>query len=294
MDGDDGSATRSKTGGGRGAWWAVALTVVAVAALVWMLAAIRVPVEFRNLRNKLLTREFTERGKLVSAAVDVFHRDTGRYPTALDELTASTGPSGYRGPYLETIPANPGRESAGWDYDPTTGAVSDPGGKWVESSALAGVTASESYLDDGRMPEIVGTDLRTGEEVRVALVPSRTNVVYIGSDAAPTFRDDMAALASRGGDPRTVVAVIVRSRWPSVDMRSREVAALRVPFTVIDATAHAREIEDALNVTRPPATFLCDGHGRRRARIDGKVTEEYLRAAAEGVRNLRETIALGG
>jgi hypothetical protein len=68
-------------------------------------------------------REAARRGHLITLrnAVDLYHHDVGAWPPTLGALVGDTGPEGYQGPYLATIPDHPfGRD---WGYDPGTGAL---------------------------------------------------------------------------------------------------------------------------------------------------------------------------
>ncbi len=92
-----------------------------VIVILAVLAAIAIP---RFMDSGARSKEASLRGdlKLLRNSIELFHNDTGAWPTALADLTGSAAPASgkdnagssktitagdYKGPYLQTVPTDP-------------------------------------------------------------------------------------------------------------------------------------------------------------------------------------------
>lgn len=114
------------------------IEMLIVIVVIAILALIVIP---RLLGAGRKAKEATLRGDLhqLRNAIQQFEADMGDYPASLDQLVATTAPTGqggggldldpegYQGPYLRTpdgeLPVDPFTGDNDWDYTPTTGEV---------------------------------------------------------------------------------------------------------------------------------------------------------------------------
>lgn len=97
----------------------IVILVIAVLALIVGLAV-------RNAGQRAKTsRKLADVGAINDASL-VYSNDTGTLATTVTQLMASTGPTGYQGPYLSR-PVEPKDPYTGQSYTLTNGTVSGPG-----------------------------------------------------------------------------------------------------------------------------------------------------------------------
>lgn len=114
------------------------IEMLIVIVVIAILALIVIP---RLLGAGRKAKEATLKGDLhqLRNAIQQFEADLGDYPLTLDQLVATTAPSGqggqgldldsegYQGPYLRTpdggLPKDPFTGAADWSYTPATGEV---------------------------------------------------------------------------------------------------------------------------------------------------------------------------
>ncbi|MBV6457204.1 MAG: hypothetical protein HONBIEJF_00311 [Fimbriimonadaceae bacterium] len=124
-----------------------------VIVILAVLAAIAIP---RFMDSGLRSKEASLKSniKLCRNAVELFHNDTGAWPSALSDLTGSSAPaagkdaagaaksitaSDYKGPYLQSVPTDP-VSGAAFTYSVTSPTV----GK-VTSSASGNASDGTAY-----------------------------------------------------------------------------------------------------------------------------------------------------
>lgn len=272
---------------------AAAGAMLGLAALVGLWVAHAGRSAYREVSQAFAERRVTEAADLMSAALRVYHRDTGRLPSSLAELTATVGPEGYQGPYLTALPPNPATRKPDWGYDPSTGEITDSTGAWQGRAVLWKGLVAGTNLDMGRMPRITGFDLTSGSWFDSAHHGADRTLYYLFRDTDASRSADLAVLARLRGSSLKVTAVLTASTV-GPEERTARARAYEVPFPIVDATAEGQELEAKLGVTETPVTIVCDRAGRRRARIGGALDRPKVDASLLEVRTLDELLALGG
>lgn len=269
--------------------------LVAAAALVALLGFLAVNVggkEYAEAERRIVSNAVAEQARVVAAGVEAYRRDTGTYPAGLDNLRASRGPTGYRGPYLDEIPRNPASPDGAWAYDPREGTVSDPTGRWPGVARPKDASSSESYLDDLALPELAGSDVVTGAPLTLAPASGQTLLLYVWTGGEPSLSSDLQVLAQSGDGAVSVAGLLLRGQ--GVVPRDPQLVAAAAGFAMMDLRLRDAEMRRALEVTETPIVLLCDDTGRIKARIPGPVDPDRLSRAADEVWTYRELATLGG
>ena len=126
-----------------------------VIVILAVLAAIAIP---RFMDSGTRSKEASLKGdlKLLRNAIELFHNDTGAWPSATSDLTVTTAPSAgkdnagaaktilaadYKGPYMQAVPTDPVSGTA-FTYSttsPTVGKVtSSASGNGLDGTAYSG------------------------------------------------------------------------------------------------------------------------------------------------------------
>jgi len=82
------------------------IELMIVVVIIGILAAIAIP-NFLKVQNKAKCKACIANLKQILDAANKYMTDTSADVSSVANLVAATGPSGYDGPYLKSIPANP-------------------------------------------------------------------------------------------------------------------------------------------------------------------------------------------
>jgi len=247
--------------------------------------------EYAEAERRIASNAIGEQARAIAAGVESYRRDTGKYPRRLDHLLARRGPAGYRGPYLDAIPRNPGAPDAAWSYDPESGVVSDPTGRWAGLARPRDASSAESYLEDLALPALAGPDILNGGRVELAAAQGKTLLLYVCSGTDASLPKDLAALGRWASESVTVSGALLRG--PVLAASGLLEAASSAGFPIVDLRSRDAEISRALRITETPTVLLCDDTRRVRARIAGPVDPDRLKRAADEVWAYHELVRLG-
>lgn len=271
--------------------WISIPVLLALLVGFWLVRA--VPEEYEKLRAKVSDETLTDRTERMAAAIAQYHRHTGRYPSALEDLVATDGPEGYQGPYLSRLPANPATGDASWDYDPDTGEITDPTGRWARTVEPPSLEFSDTNLDWGVAPLPEGRSIVAGGPSRFDPRSDRPVLIHYFGDNDAHLLQNLRELETLAGSGTQVAAVLVRAERTSPRSRASVLGGLDPSYPVLDATDRGDEILAAIGSDRTPITLLADGELSRRARLHGPVTPDALDRAMDQVWDVYEAARMG-